>query len=334
MQGKFKVTHFYSAKSTIFCNMHILIYLKHEVPAFSVPSKLWSTLQQRNPQAKWSFAESEEEFIDILPQAEIVLCWEFREHWYQIASHLRIIGTPAAGHDWIAPPPKDRQIRIQHGSFHGKLIAETLLADMLTMNVRWEESRLQQSKMTWSRGIYENRRMLAGQNVLILGYGNIGFHVAGVLRERGMNVTGLRRNPQYSMDPRNGVAVISWDQSKPYLEEADHIILLLPGEARGTVSQNHFQSCKQSPILYNYGRGGTLSDQDILQLIERKHLRAAVLDVCETEPLPADSPLWKHPRVFLSPHSSCCYAEYAPFFVKEWEETFFSQAVSYISLWS
>src|SRR5262249_43910933 len=58
------------------------------------------------------------------------------------------------------------------------------------------------------------------------------------------------------------------------------------------------------PILLNAGRGGLQNEQDILDCLEDGTLQAASLDVFVTEPLPANSPLWEHPRVTVSPHNA------------------------------
>src|SRR5262249_16135686 len=63
------------------------------------------------------------------------------------------------------------------------------------------------------------------------------------------------------------------------------------------------------PVLINAGRGGLQIDADVLAALAAGELYAASLDVFETEPLPAVSPLWSHPRVVVTPHNA---AESAP----------------------
>ena len=47
----------------------------------------------------------------------------------------------------------------------------------------------------------------------------------------------------------------------------------------------------------NIGRGNVIQEEDIISALDGGMLRAAVLDVFNTEPLPPASALWSHPRV-------------------------------------
>ena len=57
-------------------------------------------------------------------------------------------------------------------------------------------------------------------------------------------------------------------------------------------------------MLINAGRGGLQNEADILQCLDDGTLGGASLDVYATEPLPADSPFWTHPKVVLTPHNA------------------------------
>jgi glyoxylate/hydroxypyruvate reductase A len=56
--------------------------------------------------------------------------------------------------------------------------------------------------------------------------------------------------------------------------------------------------------LINAGRGPLQVDADILAALDEGTLAGASLDVFPTEPLPADSPLWDHPKVIVTPHNA------------------------------
>ena len=57
-------------------------------------------------------------------------------------------------------------------------------------------------------------------------------------------------------------------------------------------------------MLVNVGRGSTLDERALVAALREGRLSGAALDVTETEPLPADSPLWQLDNVLLSPHTA------------------------------
>ncbi len=104
-----------------------------------------------------------------------------------------------------------------------------------------------------------------------------------------------------------------------FLAETDILAVLLPltPATRGILNRALFAKLSlhgrntllPGPVLINAGRGGLQRDADILAALQAGALYAATLDVFEQEPLPADNPLWTHPRVVITPHNA---AESAP----------------------
>jgi phosphoglycerate dehydrogenase-like enzyme len=56
--------------------------------------------------------------------------------------------------------------------------------------------------------------------------------------------------------------------------------------------------------VVNVGRGATVDEPALVAALTDGRIAGAALDVTETEPLPADSPLWKAPRLLLTPHAA------------------------------
>ena len=72
---------------------------------------------------------------------------------------------------------------------------------------------------------------------------------------------------------------------------------------RGIVSREVLSRCRGA-VLLNAGRGKVVDEGALPEALASGRLRGAALDVFETEPLPATSPLWDDERVMISPHIS------------------------------
>jgi glyoxylate/hydroxypyruvate reductase A len=99
------------------------------------------------------------------------------------------------------------------------------------------------------------------------------------------------------------------------LARTDILVALLPltPDTRGILDTRLFAKLARDgrlggPILLNAGRGGLQVEADILAALDGGVLKAASLDVFEVEPLPKASPLWRHPRVTISPHNAAISA--------------------------
>lgn len=81
---------------------------------------------------------------------------------------------------------------------------------------------------------------------------------------------------------------------------------LLPLTPDTTNLLNHDTLSRLQPggYIINVARGAHLVDDDLLALLDSGHLAGALLDVFRTEPLPADHPFWRHPKITITPHTS------------------------------
>jgi glyoxylate/hydroxypyruvate reductase A len=87
--------------------------------------------------------------------------------------------------------------------------------------------------------------------------------------------------------------------------KAEWLIVTLPltSETRGLIGRNVLQACRGA-VLMNAGRGAVVDEALLPEALDHGWLRGVALDVFETEPLPAESPLWMDARVMISPHIS------------------------------
>ena len=145
-------------------------------------------------------------------------------------------------------------------------------------------------------------------SVGILGLGTLGSDAAGALTRLGFGVSGWSRSPKQvdGIECFHGQA-----QLEPFLRRTDILVCLLPltPDTRHILNRDlfanlHRNSPMGAPVLINAGRGGLQNEADILTCLDDGTLGAVSLDVFATEPLPADSPFWSHPKVVLTPHNA------------------------------
>jgi D-2-hydroxyacid dehydrogenase (NADP+) len=296
--------------------MKILIHLRSEVGVFQASRAQTDRLAARMPMHEILPVESKEALLSALPEADAAVVWSFPEKWYAVAPRLRHVFTPAAGRERIAPDPGGKVVR-HFGSFHGALMAESLLGMMYFMNRRFGAVLANQRRRDWDPKICEDTRRLAGQAALIVGYGNIGRRAATLLTAVGVRVYGLKRDP--GRGGEGAIRIFARDELYAAIGLADHVVCLLPADT-GTdrlLDGAALACCKPGAFVYNLGRGNAVDLEAVVQALATGRLGGAFLDVFPDEPLPADSPLWSVPNLYLTPHASAVYAEYLDLYFDE-----------------
>jgi glyoxylate/hydroxypyruvate reductase A len=136
----------------------------------------------------------------------------------------------------------------------------------------------------------------------------LGRDAAEVLVRLGFRVTGWSRSPRRlpGIETFDGA-----DGLDAFLERTEILVCLLPHTptTEGILNLKLMRKLKRDgalggAYLINAGRGKLQVDVDILAALDEGALAGATLDVFPTEPLPAASPLWLHPKVTITPHNS------------------------------
>jgi len=142
---------------------------------------------------------------------------------------------------------------------------------------------------------------MAGRTLGIVGFGNIGRAVAGKLSGWGLRIVATDPFVEKARADKLGVELVPLDR---LLAESDLILLhapLLP-ETRHLINARTLGAMKNGVVLVNTARGGVVDTRALLDALDAGRIECAGLDVFEEEPLPADSPLRKHPRIVLTDH--------------------------------
>jgi phosphoglycerate dehydrogenase-like enzyme len=90
------------------------------------------------------------------------------------------------------------------------------------------------------------------------------------------------------------------------LPQADYVVIAAPetAETKHLFGAPQIARMKRGARLINVARGSLLDEPALLDGLASGALGGAALDVTGSEPLPADSPLWKAPNLFITPHTS------------------------------
>ena len=239
--------------------------------------------------------------------ADVYLHWYSHSHTVveQIlaaAPGLRWLHTPSAGVDRILSLVQQRELIFTNGAgVHAIPIAEFVLAFMLNRAKRLSDFKTAQSEHRWE--ILDGIQELKEATLLLLGAGGIGQEIAVRASAFGMRIWGSRRHPN---PLPHFERVVGEDEWRSLLGDADYVVIATPltSDTQGMVDEAALRSMHRGAYLINIARGAIVDEAALLKALEEGWLAGAALDTFSTEPLPADSPFWDLPQVFVTPHCS------------------------------
>lgn len=205
---------------------------------------------------------------------------------------LRLIQLMSAGAEQVIPFVPPGATLCNARGVHDPAVAEWVLAVILAQVRQLPRFVTAQQAGTWDPVRSEP---LAGQTVLIVGYGSIGEAVERMLVPFGVTVERVAR--------RARAGVSSMDDLTAVLPKADIVILLVPltPATAGLVDEQFLAQMHDHALLVNAARGSIVDTSALIAELRSGRLRAA-LDVTDPEPLPAGHPLWSAPGLLLTPH--------------------------------
>ncbi len=234
-------------------------------------------------------------------EIDCVIVWKHDQGLLNEYPNLKLIASYGAGVENILSDPTLPEgvpiTRFVDKSLSDQM-AEFILAAILNHRVNLTYYREQQAACHW-----QEKPAIKGNNVTILGLGELGTTAAKLLHKNDYKISGWARSE------KNIDGITSYygeNQLFQSVAEADFVVCLLPltPETREILNSDLFAAMKKGSYLINVGRGDHVNEDDLMNYLSQEHLSGALLDVFSTEPLPRDHPFWQHPKIHVTPHIS------------------------------
>jgi phosphoglycerate dehydrogenase-like enzyme len=252
-----------------------------------------------------------EETLAAIRDAEVYYGYGVSRELIEAAPALKWVHSASAGvAGALTPALGERGIVFTNSAgVWGEGIADTVLAYILHFARGLDLAVHRQAESRWDADAWmdplERVRELNELTVVVIGTGGIGAAVARRLGGLGCRVIGIRRRPALGT-PAGFETVVGIDEMKSILPKGDVVVMTAPltGTTRHMIDDAALQLLPDGAIVVNVARGGVVDEAAVVRALDSGRLRGAALDVFATEPLPVDSPLWKHPRALVTPHVS------------------------------
>jgi phosphoglycerate dehydrogenase-like enzyme len=295
--------------------VNILVAIYNPFPGWTIPDGHVGELRRRFPQYEFLHARNEDEAAALIRDADVAFASELRPRHLAAARRLRWIHSPAVGVGSMLFPEMVAAPILMTNSrgVAAQTIAEHVVACVLALFRKLPLAIRSQAAREWAQTAIAAPppvRMLAGSRVLLVGLGAIGTAVAQKMLALGTTVGAVRRD--VSAPVPDGVDVHPPGSLRDVLGSADIVVIAAPetAETRGLIGRDELRAMRRDAVLVNIARGAVVDEAALADALANGTLGGAALDVFEHEPLPGDSPLWTHPSVLITPHTSWIRADH------------------------
>lgn len=305
----------------------VLIYHKY-------PEDLVGRLQAEYKDFNFTVCTDKNLLFDYLSDTEIFITFRCTREMLDNAPLLKWVQIMSAGVDAIPLEEiKRRGIIITNGrGIHKIQMSEYAIAAMIMLARSFQNIFRNQYDGRWDNSYAQGE--INGSTVGIIGLGSIGREIARKAAFFGMNVIGVKNKPEAVEYVSH---VYGTEQMGEVFKQADYVINLLPATpmTEGIINNSLLSLMKDTSCFINIGRGKTVNEEDLIEILKERKIRAMVSDVFNHEPLPEDSPLWKLDNVILTPHvcgSSPVYEEKAMEIIRKNFDAYIGKADRMVSL--
>ncbi len=236
------------------------------------------------------------------PAADFAVVWAPPQQFFDEQPQLKAVFNIGAGVDALLRlrlPAQAQIVRLDDAGMSVQMaeyVCHAVIRHFRELDAYEADTRLGK----WS---FRKPRARADFPVGVMGLGVLGERVARALAQFEFPVQGWSRSPKV-MD---GVQCFSGALGfGDFLAASRVLVCLLPltPDTRDIMNRDTLSQLQPGGYVINVARGAHLVDDDLLALLQSGHLAGATLDVFRVEPLPAEHPFWKHPRIVVTPHTS------------------------------
>lgn len=290
--------------------MKVLLAIHHRFELWNAPDWLGPRLQREFPQHIFVQLQNLDRLINEIADAEVLVGWQLRPEQFRVADKLRWIhATTAAVHQLMFPELVASDVRVTNStSIHGPVVAEHAIALVLALAKGLHFAVNQQAQHRWAQqDLWSSAfrpREVAGATLGVIGLGAIGRECVRLAKALGMRVVALREHPEKGSEGAD--QVLGPAQLDQLLAEADYVLLAAPltGRTRALFNAETFSKMRNDACFLNVSRGDLVDENALERALRTRKIRAAALDVFQTEPLPPESPLWSLENLLITPHSA------------------------------
>jgi (S)-sulfolactate dehydrogenase len=221
------------------------------------------------------------------------------------APRLRVVGRLGVGLDNIdteACTARGVEVIPATGA-NARAVAEYVIAAALLLLRGAYAATEEVAAGRWPRAALSSGREICGKTIGLIGFGSIGQASGALARAVGMRAIGF--------DAQLAADAPAWANAETVACKFDEVVarsdvlslhVPLVAGTRNLLDAPAIASMPRGAILVNTSRGGVVDEVAVAAALRAGMLGGAALDVFESEPLPAGSPLAGCPRLILTPH--------------------------------
>jgi glyoxylate/hydroxypyruvate reductase A len=235
-------------------------------------------------------------------EVEFAVVWKHPRGILKKYPNLKAILSLGAGVDHIISDPD-----LPEGLPIIRLVDKKLTHEMCLHALHWvlhfhSDQYLYRSQQLKRQWIQQSSIQTEDRTIGIMGLGNIGRSIGELLVTQSFNVIGWGANQKSSLTDIK--YYYGQDQLSDFLGRTNILINVLPltSDTTNIITKKELRLLPKNSFIINIGRGGIINEEDLLTLLNDRHIKAAALDVFTQEPLPENNSLWDHPSVYITPH--------------------------------